>query len=83
MAMQQHKLVCGRPRPQNHRFGTTFALEKQKLQLLCSWWVGICVPVFSEHTLNAFRERKSSDDAADEERRCISQSHALDFLWMA
>lgn len=42
----------------------------------------MCACVLRTHTLITFRERKSSDRAADEEGRRISQSHALDFLWM-
>lgn len=43
----------------------------------------MCMLVYSEHTLNAFRERNLSNEAADEEGRCVSQSHTPDFLWMA
>lgn len=35
----------------------------------------MCVCVLRTQTLNAFRERKSSDEAADEEGWHISQSH--------
>ena len=65
--MQQNKLANRHQDIYVRKTETAVALQ------LVGWHM--CACVLRTHTLNAFRERKSSEEAADKEGQCISQSH--------